>query len=137
MFWYRGVLIFFDPLGGPPSRFFSACPTGLSDIKLHVQPDNSVYCGNYCLFILHVVRRLQRRGCAHVAVRGAMHDVVCSLRRHVTGYLHVLGHPDFNANDMVMELFTTDYGLGEEFHEEGGIFTKYMTDLSRSAMDAN
>nr|DAC81121.1 TPA_asm: LO8 [Barramundi adomavirus] len=120
-------LLYFDPLGQPAYLYFGNSLPQLAAINLTVQPSDSPLCGNFCLFFLH---------CLYNGMDTKHYSKNCILdgvRTYLQRYLYSLPQP-IKFNTVMLEYFTIDYKIGEEF---GGLhhrrFHRYESDLSSKA----
>ncbi|DAC81230.1 TPA_asm: LO8 [Leatherback sea turtle adomavirus] len=123
----HGQTYFFDPLGNQPAQYMML-PQTVVNLSLHVQPRSSAYCGNYCLFFLHVYKHcVAPLSTTQGNIRSVFHQ---SMSR----YLHM--PPESLANnDFLIENFTTDFEIGEEFvSSKYSKFEAYRKEVSRRAL---
>nr|DAC81194.1 TPA_asm: LO8 [Havana anole adomavirus] len=103
-------LIFFDPLGSPSHRFFSnANAIDHIDMNIKVQSDQSVYCGNFCLLFAYIVFFDIHKRWAKNTQLYRLHII-----QAVQRYLNIAPE-DLTHNEFLVEMFTIDWKLGEEF----------------------
>lgn len=119
-------LIFFDPLCQHSTNYFGREVKQLCPVNMHVQPFDSPHCGNYCLFFLHMLYR------EVPILRHSKDTVISAVRESLARYLYV--HPqNLQHNSMLMEMFTADFKIGEEY-EKHRRFLLYESNLSRRAL---
>ncbi|QGQ59714.1 LO8 [Micropterus dolomieu adomavirus 2] len=102
-------LLFFDPAGQPMHVYLQGHLPHVHDLRMCVQFNQSVLCGNFCLFACFVVM--------HVMPNVNKHSVPTAAASTLSQFLYQ--HPSpLGPNCMVMTLFTNDFRLGEEFDDD-------------------
>ncbi|AWG87419.1 LO8 [Anguilla marmorata adomavirus 1] len=121
-------LMFFDPLGHCPEHYFGRPMPQLGDIGMCVQPLHSPHCGNFCLLFLHILFR-------QVPISQCSKESILDRTRQALGhFLNVYPQP-LEENVMVIEMFTVDFKIGEEFYQSKyRKFQRYTSSLSRKSL---
>ncbi|AWT58083.1 MAG: LO8 [Arowana adomavirus] len=122
-------LLFFDPLNQPVQLYFGRELKQLTPIGCHVQPVDSAYCGNFNLFFLHMLYR-------HVPIsKFTKNNIADGVRKYLQEFFYV-SPQDISSNTMIVEFFTVDYQLGEEFNnlQKYKKFSKYEKHLSSKTL---
>lgn len=121
-------LMFFDPLGHCPEHYFGRPMPQLGDIGMCVQPLMSPHCGNFCLLFLHILFR-------QVPIKSCSKESILDRTRQALGhFLNVYPQP-LDENVMVIEMFTVDFKIGEEFYQHKyRKFRRYDCSLSKRAL---
>nr|WLJ60777.1 MAG: LO8 protein [Retropinna adomavirus 3] len=123
-------LVFFDPLGKPPQTYFGFAVKQLCPVGLQVQHHTSALCGNFCLFFLHMLYR-----CCNI--HGHTKDTVIQpIRATLQRFLYVIPQ-DLKFNSLLMEYFTADHRIGEEWGHTKGKYKRmrmYDSCLSSRAL---
>nr|DAC81181.1 TPA_asm: LO8 [Grenadier adomavirus] len=121
-------LLFFDPLRQPVSAYFGNELPQLAPLHVLVQPAHSALCGNFCLFVLHLIFK----GIVHSDYNKS--TIVEGVRDNIEMFLYVDPQPtDFNIP--LIEYFTIDHRLGEEFDTSKYMrFHRYDSHLSSKCM---
>nr|DAC81168.1 TPA_asm: LO8 [Carp adomavirus] len=110
-------LVFFDPLGYPAQMYFGFAVKQLCAVGMQVQHSSSTLCGNFCLFFLHMLYR-----CCNVH-RHSKETVIQPIRDALQKFLYVMPQ-DIHFNNMLMEHFTADFKLGEEWGPSAGRYKR-------------
>lgn len=122
-------LIMFDPLNQPAERYFKREMKQLAPVGMHVQSPNNPYCGNFCLLFLHIVFRT-------VQIWKYGKDEILNAVRHECHKCFYTPPHNIEHNNMVVEMFTIEHRIGEEFvlAERYKKLQHYLSCLSRKAL---
>lgn len=112
----QNTLLFFDPAGQPVTTYIDTTSNHIHDIAMHVQPRNSVLCGNYCCFAAHVLTH-------HLPDQTPKHQLASAARMLLSRFLYTLPSP-ITTNCMMMTIFTYDFEIGEEFQRDAPRYPK-------------
>lgn len=120
----HSTLIFFDPAGRGSKYYIEGNNRHVHDVGVTVQAQDSVMCGNNCLFAAYAILCRMPDTTKHTLMT-SIHAFLARLLTFSPGPLHV--------NDMVLTVFTYDHKLGEEFesHDRYPQFEAYRRHMAR------